>query len=171
MGLPDWIRKKIWMLIISNEAGISENLFNAHLKNVDKLNFEEIEKSSEINVLNGDKSIKIKQKLHLVDDPILNEMINDIIRISDKFSGEIKESNFSLEQFKQDLFLIVRVFSLFRPDITYSKQLVYIATILRLNSEDYYSAFVNLINFTIPSFILRFLIRDEHYVNIYYIYF
>jgi hypothetical protein len=176
LGVPDWLRKKLWSLVIGNESGITENLFNFHLKQVEEVNFDDLNKAL-CQPPNGNKvqpqsnsntaTIKpIKSKLHITEDPILNEMIHDIVKISNKYSFQIKESNIELNSFMMDLFKVVRVFTLFRPDITYSKQITYISTILLLNSENYYNAFISLVNFAIPSFIAKFLTRDEIYVNL-----
>jgi hypothetical protein len=188
LGIPDWLRKKIWMLIIGNESGITENLFNYHLQEIEDINFKDLMKSlinrggvnnysSNNQILNtyntvsltNFNTIKIKAKLHVMDDPILNEIIDNVFKISNKYALEIKEQNIESYVFMQDLFKVVRVFTLFRPDITYSKQITYISAILLLNSENFYSAFVSLINFSVPSFVMKFLTRDEIYVTIFLI--
>lgn len=166
LGLPEWLRKKLWQLILGNEAGISENLFNAHLKIVEEIKIEDITSNFNFNDFRMDGTTKIRNKLHIADDPILNEIINDIIKISLKYNLEIKDNLIEESCFRDELFKIVRVFTLFRPDIAYSKQISYIAAVLRLNSDNYYSAFVNLINFIVPSVILKFLIRDEQFVKL-----
>jgi hypothetical protein len=171
LGLPQWLRKKIWYLVIGNESGVSENLFNHHLKLVENVNFEELLKLAGCNNINKNSNfnypfpLKLKARLHVSEDPILNEIINDVLKISLKYFNEIRDENLEFETFVQDLFKVVRVFTLFRPDITYSKQITYISTIILLNSENYYSAFVSLANFSISSFVMKFLTRDEIYVR------
>ena len=109
----------------------------------------------------------IKQKELYNENPILNEIINDVIKVTNKYSSIIYENKLDLNLVKQDLYNIVRVFTLFRPDTTYSQQITYISLILLLNTENYYSAFVALVNFIVPSLVMKFLIRDETYVIIF----
>lgn len=199
-GIPDWLRKKLWSIVLGNESGITENLFNFHLKQIEPINFKDILKYLEANyptnqneiaetyLSNGNMNInnknnqifsnyntisatnfntfRLKTKLKLSDDPILDEIVNDIIKITKRLSNEIIEDGCELNVFMDDLFKIVRVFTLFRPDITYSKQISYLSAILLLNSDNYYSAFVCFVNFSIPGFIMKFLTRDEIYVHI-----
>ena len=196
-GIPEWLRRKLWSIVIGNESGITENLFNSHLKKIEEIDFADImklyESNNQENIENGNhhngnanytninhyiqsynntgsganfNKVKIKTKLHVSNDPIFDEIINDIIKITIRLSNEIKDSGFDLNDYMSDLFKIVRVFTLFRPDITYSKQISYLSAILMLNSDNYYSAFVCLINFSIPGFIMKFLTRDEIYVYI-----
>ena len=110
LGIPSWLRKKMWPLIIGNESGIGENLFNFHFKKVEELNFEEMNKivfeqgvknkSEEdnndyknFNYNRENKDINHIAKVILSDDLILNEILNDLIKISTKFSIQIKEQN------------------------------------------------------------------------------
>lgn len=171
LGLPQWLRKKIWNLVIGNKSGVSENLFNHHLKLVENVNFEELLKLAGCNNINKKSNfnnypmpLKLKSRLQVSEEPILNAIINDVLKISLKYINEIIDENLEFDLFVQDLFKIVRVFTLFRPDITYSKQITYISTIILLNSENYYSAFVTIANFSISSFVMKFLTRDEIYV-------
>jgi hypothetical protein len=105
----------------------------------------------------------IKKKLEYSDNPILNEIINDVLKVTSKYENEIITEK--KEDIKQILFKIVRVFTLYRPDITYSQQITLISLVLLLNTENYYTAFVALVNFVVPSLIMKFLTRDENYVK------
>ena len=183
-GIPDWLRKKLWPLVIGNESVITENLFNFYLKQIESINFKEILQYYQKNDLgisnkdeleNGNPNLKnspnfetlrkFKHKIHVSDDPIFNEIINDIYKITLRLEAEIIKNKFDVNEFMDDLFKTVRVFTLIRPDITYSKQISYLSAILLLNSDNYYSAFVCLINFAIPGFMMKFLTRDELYVK------
>jgi len=60
---------------------------------------------------------------------------------------------------------------LVRTDITYCKQITYIALIFLLNTENFYSAFECLMNMIIPSFLSKFLLKDETFMKVRYDFF
>ena len=188
LGIPEWLRNKLWPLMIGNECSINENIFNFYLKQVEVLNFSEIFKNMEdkiksnplsgknnplylskanLDMLNFDKSMK-KLEIYVSAEPLLNDIIIDIINITKKFQNEIELKNLEKFTIQKELFDIVRVLCLSRPDITYSKQITYISLILYLNSENYYNAFVNLSNLILSSYLIKFLTNDETFVKIIY---
>jgi hypothetical protein len=179
MGIPDWLRNKLWSLVISNDLGINENLYNFYLKNIEGLRFfldqvlhtgkltpegnNEIE--SEFEGIPVYENNKMENNYQTITDPLVHEIITDIHKSYKKFENYISANNIVQAQFKEDMFHLLRVFTYYRPDINYSRQIAYIATILYLNSDDYYQAFVILCNFVIPSYLMKFFRREEVFVR------
>ena len=69
------------------------------------------------------------------------------------------------ENFAHSLFKIIRIFTLYRQDIIYSKEIAYISTIFLLNSENYYQALVNMVNFILDSPGIKFIQKNEHFIK------
>ena len=180
LGIPDWLRKKLWSLVISNNLNINENLFNYFLmKNqemdshndttINKENFADAyEKAKDRKFSFGLDSLAINNKtkfFHLgltnSNNTLLNDIVIDIQKSFKKFEIPIRDANIEENKFKEDLFITLRIFTNYRPDINYSRPIAYIATILYLNSEDFYHAFILCCNFIIPSFLTKFLTKDE----------
>lgn len=186
LGVPDWLRKKLWPLMIGNESSINENIFNFYLKQVEQVDFSEIShtieekfklepliaakaknvylKKASTQMIDFDKSVK-KLQMNFSLEPLLNEIIIDIINISKKYNTEIEINNIEKLTLQKELFEIIRVFCMSRPDVTYSKQITYISLFLYLNSENFYTAFVNLSNIMISSYLIKFLTNDEIFVS------
>lgn len=187
LGIPDWLRQKLWPLMIGNESSLNENIFNFYLKQVEQVDFQEISKNIEdrvkegfinrskndkiyfrkasIQMINFDKSVK-RLEINFSLEPLLNEIIIDIINISNKYPHEIENKNIEILVLQKELFDIIRVFCMSRPDVTYSKQITHISLILYLNSENYYMAYVNLSNMMISSHLIKFLANDEIFVSL-----
>lgn len=186
LGIPDWLRKKLWPLMIGNESSINENIYHFYLKQVEQVDFQEISlsieekfkqeaftntkaksvylKKASTHMIDFEKSVK-KFQMNFSLEPLLNEIIIDIINISKKYSAEIELNSINKLTMHKELFDIIRVFCMSRPDVTYSKQITYISLILYLNSENFYTAFVNLSNIMISSYLIKFLTNDEIFVK------
>ncbi len=162
LGLPDWLRKKLWPLVIGNEIQITENLFHNYLTMVELIDFSNIPKDLK-KISSKDFSSYFDMKLANVND-ILIEIVNDVLKLTRKFSEYIMRNNMEETQFKEDLFRILRVYTLYRPDFAYGKNIAYFSTILLLNCDNYYTSFVCLMNLIIPSFLSGFQLREEKYV-------
>lgn len=183
LGIPDFLRKKLWPLVIGNDLCITEPLFQHYLKQVEvvdlNINEETVFKSTAGNVnTNGNDPNSSNHNQFEVnpnllrctltpnENPMMNLIIYDIHKIYRKLSNVISIKNIEEKKIKSDLFKIIRMFTLLRSDITYCKQITYISMIFLLNCENFYSAFECLMNFTIPSFISKFLLNDEKFVII-----
>lgn len=191
LGIPNWLRKKIWQIMIGNKSSINENIFNFYLRQVEEVNFSQISKilgekfqaendnnnnfkktqifakKAKINLINFEEIVK-KLDTNFTSEPLLNEIIIDVFNISLKFSEEvIKNYKIDINTLQKDLFEVIRIFCMSRPDVTYSKQITYIAFFLYLNSENYYKTFVNLSNLIVSTHLIKFLTNDEIFVDIY----
>ncbi len=65
----------------------------------------------------------------------------------------------------ENVYVIVRIFTLFRPDISYTKYFIYISAIFVLINRNYYNAFICLTNFLIPSCFLEFIQNNKLYIK------
>lgn len=172
--------------MIGNESSINENIFNFYLKQVEQVDFlqisHNIEEKFKIEAITNTKAKNTylkKASSHMVDfeksvkklqinfslEPLLNEIIIDIINVSKKYSAEIELNNIDKFTMQKELFDIIRVFCMSRPDVTYSKNITYISLILYLNSENFYTAYVNVSNIMISSYLIKFLTNDEIFVS------
>ncbi len=205
LGVPSWLRKKIWPIMIGNKSSINENIFNFYLRQVEEVNFGEIsqsieeryetekleyikneseidsntiktnnnlarkkklEKKASLDKINFEKTVKkIEINFTITAEPLLNEIIIDIVNISLKFSEEIKEyTNIEIITLQKELFEIIRIFCMSRPDVTYTKQITYITFFIYLNSENFYMAFVNLTNLVVSTHLIKFFRNEEIFV-------
>lgn len=65
----------------------------------------------------------------------------------------------------KQVYTIIKVFTMFRSDINYSKYFVYFSAIFLLISNNYFQAFVFLANFLIPSPIIKFSQANHNYIK------
>ena len=163
LGLPKFIRKKLWPIIIGNRAGITENLVEYYSKNIELLDF----KNLNALYLNYLKNKKEQDEIVFSEDVLMNQIINDILKITNtKYQLEIFNLQMSKESFADSLFKIIRIFTLYRQDIIYSKEIAYISTIFLLNSENYFQALVNMVNFVLDSPGIKFIQKNEEFIKI-----
>ena len=97
----------------------------------------------------------------------MNQIINDILKIvNTKYQVEIFNTQTSPDIFANLLFKIIRIFTLYRQDIIYTKEIAYISTIFLLNSENYFQALVNMVNFILDSPGIKFIQKNEEFIKI-----
>ena len=163
LGLPKFLRKKLWPIIIGNRAGITENLVEYYSKNIEILDFKQL------NTLYLDylQNKKEREEIKFSDDIVMNQLINDILKITNsKYQLYISNMQMSPENFANSLFKIIRIFTLYRQDIIYSKEIAYISAIFLLNSENYFQALVNMVNFILDSPGIKFIQKNEEFIKI-----
>lgn len=140
LGLPNWIRRDLWKILIGNQLDISETLLAGYIRIIDE------EKQLKPNL------------------PITLKISNHIEKLYHKHNGHIDMDEVV---FKDNLFKIIRAFCLYRPDVLYSKQVAYFALIFYIWSNDFIEAFISLCNFVVPNCFFKFLIKDEEIANEY----
>ena len=163
LGLPKFIRKKLWPIIIGNRAGITENLVEYYSKNIEILDFKQLN-NLYIDYLQNKKE---RDEIIFSEDILMNQIINDILKIvNTKYKVEIFNTQTSPDIFANLLFKIIRIFTLYRQDIIYTKEIAYISTIFLLNSENYFQALVNMVNFILDSPGIKFIQKNEEFIKI-----
>ena len=163
LGLPKFIRKKLWPIIIGNRAGITENLVEYYSKNIETLDFKQLN-ALYLNYLQNKQE---REEITFSEDYLMNQILNDILKITNtKYQLEIFNLQISPENFADSLFKIIRIFTLYRQDIIYSKEIAYISTIFLLNSENYFQALVNMVNFVLDSPGIKFIQKNEEFIKI-----
>ena len=160
IGLPNNLRAKIWSLLIGNPCGVTFELFNYNLGFIQNIDFDEL-----INVFNKNKNIE--QFLDNLDEDenikfIINQIVIDIIQTKNLFISKIKNE----EKLLSEVYKIVRLFFLIRPDICYNKSLVIFSFIFLLIFKDEFISFKNLFNLICSTNILQYYIKNENYTNI-----
>ena len=162
MGLPKFIRKKLWPIIIGNRAGITENLVKYYSKYTEDLDFKILNKLYIEHLKN--KNI---EELKFSEEILMNQILNDVFKIiNNKYNKEINNMQMNPEDCALYLFKIIRIFTLYRQDIIYTKEIAYISIIFLFNSENYFQALVNMINFIIDSPGIKFIQKNEDFINI-----
>ena len=180
-GIPNWLRKSLYIILIKNSLNVSEILFDKFLKKVEPLELEWNEMKQSFECMMPDSVLEVgkeeayksnsQEKNSIIDTNsnsfILREIITDIEKSFKKFRIQIFYAKFSEKQFKLELFKILRVFTLERADIPYFKNLAYMAILFLLNSENYYKAYLLLVNFICfhSDFLLKYQIRDELFIK------
>ena len=145
LGLPVWLRKYLWNIVIGNELYISEKLFEGYTKGI----------LSESIINNKDYLINY-----------LKDHINHYYKKYENFIITERKNNF-----KTDIYLIVRTFCNYRQDILYKKDITLIASIIYLNSDNNYDAFRLFCNLIIPSCLFNFIQKDISTIKNYYEFF
>ena len=64
-----------------------------------------------------------------------------------------------------DLYKIIRIFFLYRPDIIYSENILFITMIFLLNGENCYNTFCNLVNLIFQNYLGKFYLKDNFYIS------
>ena len=111
LGISDLTRKKMWPILIGNKCGI------VNLKeNVTRIdNFDELEKEYLKNV-----------NINFIEIPSINTMLKDIIKIKYYFLKEIESKNISSNDIMSKVYTISRAFFLYRFDIPYNKNIIFL---------------------------------------------
>ena len=159
-GIPKNIRKTIWSFFIGNKISFTEELFNIYLNKFEQIDFIEI-----IEQYNKNHQIKFSNE------EIVNKIIFDIIKIGEKYYEQIKFCNQLSFNIMTDLYKIIRVFYLYRPDIIYNENILILSMMFLLNGENCYNCFVNLINFIFTNYIGKFILKDKFFISNFEIFF
>ena len=163
LGLPKFIRKKLWPIIIGNRAGITENLVEYYSKYTENLDFKQLN----FMYLEYLKNKTDLEEIKFSDEILMNQILNDVLKIVNiKYNIELINMQIPLEDSALYLFKIIRIFTLYRQDIIYTKEIAYISIIFLLNSENYFQALVNMINFIIDSPGIKFIQKNEDFIKI-----
>ena len=163
LGLPKFIRKKLWPIIIGNRAGITENLVEYYSKYTENLDFKQLN-FLYLEYLKNKKDI---EEIKFSDEILMNQILNDVLKIVNiKNNVEIINMQMKPEDAALYLFKIIRIFTLYRQDIIYTKEIAYISAIFLLNSENYFQALVNMINFVIDSPGIKFIQKNEDFIKL-----
>lgn len=152
LGLPPWLRKYLWNIVIGNELEITENLFQGFIKTIfrEYINNQNMKTSYSTfctSLISNDNN---NNNINLVKD-----ITNDIELYYKRHENIIKAEK--KINFKEDVLVIVRSFCFFRLDIIYQKDITEIASFIYLNTNNYYDAFRILCNFITPSYLFDYL--------------
>ena len=159
-GIPKNIRKTIWSFFIGNKISFSEELFNIYLNKFEPVDFIEI-----IEQYNTNHQIKFSNE------QIENKIILDIIKLEEKYYEQFEICNQLSFNIMTDLYKIIRIFYLYRPDIIYNENILIIAMMFLLNGDNCYNSFVNLINFIFTNYIGKFILKDNFFISNFEIFF
>ena len=159
LGLPIWLRKNLWNIVIGNELEITENLFQGYIKTIFR-EYINLQNSNNSGINRISKSTYCSS--NLISDDFTNNVIKDINNDIEKYYQRnieiIKAENKT--NFKEDVYIIVRCFTSYRLDVLYNKQITEFASFIYLNTDNYYDAFKILCNIVIPTYLFDFIQND-----------
>ena len=176
LGLPSWLRKYLWNIVIGNELDISQKLFLGYANGI--FNESESNKLNNINNKNFINGIPIYNSNQALEsknsendkEKLINDLKDHINFYYKKYEENIKSEN-KVNNFKTDIYLIVRCFCNYRQDILYTKEITELSTIIYLNTDNNFDAFRILCNFIIPSYLFNFIQNDVSSLKNYYEFF
>ena len=164
LGLPIWLRKYLWNIVIGNELSISEKLFIGYQEGI----FNESKLNNVIPIYDSNRDL-ISESLENNKEDLINELREHINTYYKKYEANIKSEN--KNNFKSDIYLIVRCFCNYRQDVLYTKEITELAIMIYLNTDNNYDAFRILCNFIIPSYLFNFIQNDISSIKNYYEFF
>ena len=160
-GLPSKLRGKIWSLLIGNPLGITQKLYNIYKKQISFIDFEKVINEFEKNKNLEQTLSEINENIYN-DKLLINQIILDILSIKDKYLIKYTISPFII---LSEVYTIIRVFFLMRPDITYNKSLISFSFIFILVCKDEFISFCNIFNLINTTNTLQFYLKNEDYID------
>ena len=161
LGLPFWLRANMWKLVIVNELNITEVLFQGyfHLVMSEKKLYNINNKNNNNTSMNC--SIDILDENHNIIQ-VISKDCSKIIKRIDNILTDIPDKN----NFKDEIYNIVRCFCLYRPDVIYSKNISELATFFYINCDmNEYDTFVMLCNFIITNYFFKHIQNDTSFMK------
>ena len=154
LGLPFFVRRKIWKFLIGNPCNISQILYNSYITQVENVNFDVID-------------IKYHENVNEVFscDYIINQMVVDIVKIKDLFLCELISKKLEQNLVMLETFKIIRVFFMIRNDLTYNKNIIPLIFIFLILGENEYNTFCNIFNLICGTNIIKYLLGDEQFIK------
>ena len=139
LGIPDYIRDKIWPILIENKCGITSSLYTSLKESITKINnFDKLEIEYFQNV-----------NISFIQNYSLNQMIKDIIRYKYIFLPVILLKKISPNDIMSSVYRICRAFFLHRFDIPYNKNIItiiYLFLLKQIPEETTFICISNLIS-------------------------
>jgi len=161
LGLPFWLRANMWKLVIVNELNITEVLFQGyiHLVMSEKKLYNINNKNNNNTSMNC--SIDILDENHNIIQ-VISKDCSKIIKRIDNILTDIPDKN----NFKDEIYNIVRCFCLYRPDVIYNKNISELATFFYINCDmNEYDTFVMLCNFIITNYFFKHIQNDTSFMK------
>ena len=152
LGLPSWLRQNMWKIIIGNKLLITENLFQGYMK---------IIPPEYKNYIKENNNILLSS--NITDRYIIKEIVVDIHKYYNRHTEII--INTKKNKFQEEIFVIIRCFCYFRPDILYTKEILELSSLFYLNTDNFFNGFKLLCNFAIPSYLFHFIQKDIVYMK------
>ena len=158
LGLPSWLRKYLWSIVIGNDLEISEKLFEGYSRQI-------VKESMNNNLSEKENLYESKDNK----DNLINDLKDHINIYYQKYEPIIKSEN--KINFKTDIYLIVHSFCNYRQDILYTKEITELTSFLYLNSDNNFECFRILCNFIITNYLFNFVQNDILSIKNYYEFF
>ena len=154
LGLPFFVRRKVWKFLIGNPTNISKNLFDTYASQVETVNFDTID-------------MKYHEDINEVfsSDYIINQMLIDIIKIKDLFLCELIDRKIEQNVAMAQTYRIIRTFFFIRNDINYNKNLIPLIFIFLILGENEFNTFSNIFNLISGTNSIKYLLGDEQFIK------
>ena len=154
LGLPFFVRRKIWNFLIGNPCNISQILYEAYVSQIEKVNFDTID-------------IKYHENVNEVFscDYIINQMIIDIIKIKDLFLCELITRKLEQNEVMLQAYKIIRTFFMIRNDLTYNKNIIPLIFIFLILGENEFTTFSNIFNLICCTNTIKYLLGEDKFIK------
>ena len=154
LGLPFFVRRKIWKFLIGNPCNISQILYDAYISQIEKVNFDTID-------------IKYHEDVNEVFscDYIINQMIVDIIKIKDLFLCELITRKLEQNVVMLQAYKIIRTFFMIRNDLTYNKNIIPLIFIFLILGENEFITFSNIFNLICSTNTIKYLLGEDKFIK------
>jgi len=154
LGLPFFVRRKVWKFLIGNPCNISKNLFDTYVSQIEAVNFDTID-------------MKYHEDINEVfsSDYIINQMLIDIIKIKDLFLCELIDRKIEQNIAMSQTYRIIRTFFFIRNDINYNKNLIPLIFIFLILGENEFNTFSNIFNLISCTNSIKYLLGDEQFIK------
>ena len=154
LGLPFFVRRKIWKFLIGNPCSISKILYDSYSPQVETVNFDTIDTKYHENVYEVFSC-----------DYIISQTIIDIIKVKDFFLCELISKKLEQNDVMLKTYKIVRTFFMIRNDLSYNKNIIPLIFIFLILGENEFNTFSNVYNLICGTNTIKFLLGDEQFIK------
>ncbi len=156
LGFPLELRKKIWVMCIENNLGLTKKLYLHNKKEIIKEN---------LDFCKFDEAYKKDSNIQINPDYNLNKIIIDIIKSKYIFYLEIYNQDINENQLMQKVYNISVIFNSIRSDIPYNKGIVSLAYFFLLSGMDEVNSFKCIANLICSTNTIKFYINDKETIK------
>ena len=159
IGIPCQSRHILWDCLIDNPCGITNDIFNYYSQQIKEFDFN-MQKEDILKKIHHNKPSDEDEE-----DELYNKIIIDMIKSEDLFINELYILQKSTSEILSKIYKLIYIFFLMRRDIPYNKNIINYALVFILVFNDEYTSFKNLYNFICSSNIIKYLIKDNNYIE------
>ena len=159
IGIPCQCRHILWDCLIGNSCGITKDIYDYYSQQINEINFD-LQKKDILEKIKNNKPLFENEE-----DELPNKIMSDMIKIEDLFINELYILQKTTSEILSKIYKLIHIFFLMRRDIPYNKNIINYAFVFILVFSDEYISFKNLYNFICSTNIIKYLIKDNDYIE------